>query len=297
MFNKYRAAQYHSYRIARQHFIDNPNQLIALEQFLTQQLFQYLTTAKDEIVRDYDEASFLYPFWQNYPPEERGRQPRGDQFPWIEVGEHAIGAKLTRLLNNQFDIRDTGIPTGPDQRFVLTSPEIARLTNGFTSSVWLFIDIKSVGPRDNFDHAVMSHNQISGNGTWEDVADGVKNEVLVATGARVSHDFHCSVPPLYVLSDGTIAPVINILIKPIYRMPSLAGDGETGQPLSSMTIACIPNGLLLLNGPCYLARYPGLFYPGKDDKSKNPLKVRARVDFRLLDNIASWRVQSVLAAA
>lgn len=295
MFHRYRAVQHQTYQVAKNYFTNNPEQLIALEQYLTEKIFQLLTTAKEEIARDYNEASFLFPFWQNYPPEERGRQPRGDQFPWIEVGEHAIGAKIARLLGTQFEIRDTGIPAGPDQRFVLTSPEIHQLTNGYTSSVWLFIDIKSVGPRDNFDHAVMSHNQISGDGVWDSFEEGVKNSVLIAQGARTSHDFHCSIPPIYILSDNTIAPVINVLIKPIYRMSSLHEQGETGQPLSSITLACTPNGILLKHGPLYLSQFPGLFYPGKDDKSKNPLKVRARVDFKLLRKIASWRVQSILA--
>jgi hypothetical protein len=44
-----------------------------------------------------------------------------DQYPWLEVGEHTIGAKLPRLLVNSFDVRDTGIPTGADQRFVISS--------------------------------------------------------------------------------------------------------------------------------------------------------------------------------
>lgn len=295
MFHTHRTTQFALFNAARQHFIDNPKQLIALEQFLTNKLVGLLNLARDEIVRDYNEASYLFPFWQNYPPEERGRQPRGDQFPWIEVGEHAIGAKLGRLLGGDFEIRDTGLPAGPDQRFVLSSDEIERLTGGFTNSCWIFIDIKSVGPRDNFDHAVMSHNQVSGDGIWTDLVAGVKNTILTAKGDRSQHNFYCSVPPLYVLSDRTIAPVINILIKPIYRMLSLAGH-EAGQPLSSMTIACIPNGLLLLHGPRYLTTYPCLFYPGKDDKGKNPLKVRARVSFKLLNEIADWRVQFVSEA-
>lgn len=257
------------------------------------QLVQLLTVAKAEIVEDYDEASFLFPFWQNYPPLERGRQPRGDQFPWIEVGEHAIGAKLARLLGESFEIRDPGLPAGPDQRFVLKSDDICRHTGGYTNSVWLFIDIKSVGPRDNFEHAVMSHNQISGNGIWNNVTEGVRNDVLLAKGLRKSHDFHCGVPPIYVLSDGTIAPVINVLIKPIYSMPGISQPGLSGQPLESMKVACVPNGLLLVHGPNYLSRFPSLFYPGKDDKMKDPLKVRARVDFRILRQIHAWRVQSV----
>lgn len=297
MFNRYRAVQHHKYNRARDYFLSNSDQIIALEEFLTHKLAQYLTDALEEIVRDYNEASYLYPFWQNYPPEERGRQPRGDQFPWIEVGEHAVGEKLGRLLSRDFAIRDTGIPAGPDKRFVLTSPEILEKTRGFTSSAWLFVDIKSVGPRDDFPHAVMSHNQISGNGLWQKQEDGVKNDILLATGPRAFHNFHCGLPPLYVLSDGVVAPVINILIKPIYRMPSIHKKGDTGQPLSSLTIACIPNGLLLHNGPQYLSNRPRLFYPGKDEKTKNEFKIRARVDFRLLNEIANWRVQSILAEA
>lgn len=293
MFNKHRAEQHHLYNIARDYFIKNNEQLVSLEHFFMQELVNSLVLSKDEIVRDYNEASYLYPFWQNYPPEERGRQPRGDQYPWIEVGEHSIGAKLPRLLAQKFNVRDIGIPSGPDQRFVLSSPEISTLTHGFTDSVWLFMDIKSVGPRDNFDHAVMSHNQVSGNGIWEYSNEGVKNDIVIARGARASHDFHCGISPIYVLSDGTVAPVINILIKPIYQMLSLVNTGYIGQPLSSIVLACIPNGLLLFHGPSYLESYPHLFYPGKDDKNKNPLKVRARVDFRILDRIAPWRVETI----
>ena len=49
----------------------------------------------------------------------------------------------------------------------------------------------------------------------------------------------------------------------------------TGQPLSRITLACIPNGLLLTEKPNYLREYPGLLFPGKDDKDKNPQKMRA----------------------
>ena len=42
--------------------------------------------------------------------------------------------------------------------------------------------------------------------------------------------------------------------------------------------------------PGYLKKYPGLIYPGKDAKGKNPLKVRVRVSFALLRKIADWRV-------
>ncbi|HHH2235145.1 TPA: BglI family type II restriction endonuclease, partial [Yersinia enterocolitica] len=244
---------------------------------------------------DYNEASFLYPFWQNYPPDNRGRQPRGDQYPWIEVGEHSVGRKLSRHLAEHFFVKDIGVPTGADERFLISSKEILNYSGGMYENVFLSIDIKSVGPRDDAHHAVMSHNQISGDGCWDNIEKGVYNTPLVARGIRAYHDFHCSLPPLYVLSDRTVAPVITIVVKPVYEMYSLypTANYQSGQPLKRISLASIPNGLLLNVNPNYLGLYPGLFYPGKDDKGKSPLKVRARVDFNILQKIASWRYYDI----
>jgi len=295
MYNKYRDKQYLIYQSTRKHLIDKPTILIGLENYFANKIHQIIVENLSEIKRDYNEASFLFPFWQNYPPDERGRQPRGDQYPWIEIGEHAIGDKLPRLLQKDFEVRDAGIPTGPDKRFILSNDGILKITEGITRSAWLFLDIKSVGPRDDADHTVMSHNQISGNGLWKNVKAGVKNSIMVAKGKRTSHKFHCSIPPFYVLSDGIIAPVVLIALKPVYRMLSLEDTKEDGgQPLGRITIVTIPNGLLLEENPTYLKTYPGLFFPGKDDKGKNPLKVRSRVSFELLRQIAGWRVQDIL---
>lgn len=295
MFHTNRKTQFDIYRKARTAFIADPSLLIDLEQFLADRVASLLRSNVREIAADYNEACYLYPFWQNYPPDDRGRAPRGDQFPWIEVGEHAIGDRLPFLLkSSDFEIRNPGIPTGADERFVLRTKRILELTKGITDSAFLFIDIKSVGPRDDADHTVMSHNQVSGDGKWDKVEDGIKNTVLRARGALRSHDFHCVIPPLYVLSDKTIVPVVILALKPVY---SMVADGKSvrnvGQPLSRLDIAAIPNGLLLLENPRYLTQYPGLFYPGKDDKGKNPLKVRARVSFELLRTIAKWRHQVI----
>lgn len=293
MFNKYRAIQFEAYKKARAHFIEHPEVLIELEHYFVDSLAASIISKKDELVRDYDEASYLYPFWQAYPPDERGRSPKGDQYPWIEVGEHAVGDKLIRILTGDFHLRDTGIPTGPDKRFVLENEKIGEITKGYTNSAWLFVDIKSVGPRDDQQHTVMSHNQISGSGVWDDPKVGVKNAVMTAHGRRISHPFHSSIPPIYVLSDGTVVPVVNVVLKTVYSMRSLNGKGGTGQPLQKITLVAIPNGLLLEEKPAYLRQYPGLFFPGKDDKGKNPLKVRARVDFNLLRKIDAWRVTDI----
>lgn len=292
MFNTNRKNQFEIYGHARNFFLKNPDCLINIEAFIMQHLSTFITQKKDEIKRDYDEASHLFPFWQNYPPDERGRSPKGDQFPWIEVGEHVFCPKISRYLNENFTVRDTGIPTGPDDRYVIQSEKIKEIL-GITNSVWIFLDIKSVGPRDDQDHTVMSHNQISGNGKWDLIETGIINDILTAEGQRATHPFHCAIPPLFVLSDGTIVPVIQIVLKPVYTMLSLSGT-ENGQPLKRVTLASIPNGLLLTENPNYLKQYPGLLFPGKDDKGKDPRKMRARVSFDILRKIASWRYVNIM---
>lgn len=295
MFEKFRHTQFQAYKNARRHLIARPEALIDLEEFVTAKVITGVTRQLPQIQKDYNEASYLYPFWQNYPPEERGRDPRGDQYPWIEVGEHALGGKLADCIS-ELNPRDVGLPAGADQRFLIESPEISKLTGGLTGQAWLHLDIKSVGPRDDFDHSVMSHNQISGDGRWDQLGEGIRNTPMVARGARAQHAFHCSIPPLYVLSDGSIAPVVHLAIKPVYAMLHLNDDRPNprrGQPLQRITFAAIPNGILLCQRPNYLKSNPGLLYPGKDDKSKDPRKLRARIDFKILKKIASWRVSDL----
>ena len=275
MTGQHTRKQYESYNQARKFFLDNHEKLIALEMYFMTVLQDFISSCGTELQRDYNEASYLFPFWQNYPPDERGRSPKGDQFPWIEVGEHVFGPKLSRFLAARFSISDPGLPTGPDERYLLRDEHILKITKT-TKAAWLFVDIKSVGPRDDQDHTVLSHNQISGDGKWNKIKTGIENAPMLAVGARASHKFYAAIPPIYVLSDGTIAPVIHIIIKPVYAMLELNETKQTtGQPLSRITLACIPNGLLLTEKPNYLREYPGLLFPGKDDKDKNPQKMRA----------------------
>lgn len=292
MFNAHRTQQFSLYNQTRDYLIKNPSKLIDLERFISKEVEKLIVQNIKVIEKEYNEASYLFPFWQSYPPDERGRAPKGDQYPWIEVGEHSIGIKLGRLLEKKFNVQDFGLPTGADQRLFLQSPEIDEILSIKNSAAWLFADIKSVGPRDDADHAVMSHNQISGDGIWKDINKGITNTILTAKGARTEHPFHCSIPPIYVLSDGRIAPMINVVVKPVYEMLSLSTN-QSGQPLKRISLATIPNGLLLTVNPNYLNQYPGILFPGKDDKDKNPMKVRARVSFELLRRIDSWRVKDI----
>ena len=283
-----------AYNVARDQLISAPDILTNLEYTLAETVAATVAGFMEEAEEDYNAASDLYPFWEAYPPDQRGRQPVGDQYPWIEVGEHSIGVKLARSIAEHFDVRDVGFPTGADQRFVISGEAVQRATDGLTDTAWLCVDIKSVGPRDDFDHTVMSHNQISGSGQWNAFGEPIVNDEMVAVGARASHLFHPALPPLLVLRNGSVAPTITMALKPVYSMspPDEAGRW-TGQPLDRLHLITIPNGLLLTQNPNYLDLYPGLLFPGKDDKGKDPRKVRARVSFALLGAIDSWRCMKI----
>ena len=292
MFTEYQKQQFDSYQNAVKYYQKNPQCLISIERFVMNEILHFIDLHLPEIVRDYNEASYLYPFWKNYPPLDRGRSPVGDQYPWIEVGEQVFGNKLSRYFANNFSIKDSGLPSGSDDRCIISSERIKSIL-GITDSVWVFIDIKSAGPRDNFSHAVMSPYQISGSGNWNDINDGMTNDPIEAKGDRVSHNFMCSLSPIYVLSDDTIAPLASFVIKPVYRMLAEKDGISKGQPLNSIKVASIPNGLLLTKSPNYLKNYPQLFFPGKDDKKKDLRKLRARVSFDILEKIDNWRLNEI----
>lgn len=293
MYTKYLESQYNSYLKAISFYKENPQRLIDVEKFVMNEILHFIDLCQPEIKRDYDEASYLYPFWKNYPPLDRGRSPIGDQYPWIEVGEKVFGSKLQRYFNANFCVKDSGLPSGADERCIISSERIRQIL-GITDSVWVFVDIKSAGPRDDFEHAVMSPYQISGSGNWDKLYDGMTNSPIKAKGKLVIHDFYCSLSPIYVLSDGTIVPLLTYVVKPVYAMLKAETGSETvGQPLKQIKVASIPNGILLTNNPNYNESYPGLFFPGKDDQSKDKRKMRARISFSLLEKIANWRIKEI----
>ena len=293
MYNRFRNEMFQRYNLARKEFLLHPETSISTEEYLTNFVCDIFKSNYDEFKCDYNEASFLHPFWANYPPDDRGRSPVGDQIPWIEVGEHSIGHKASRLISQKISIREIGLPSGADNRFIVVDNHIRELTNGVTDKALMFLDIKSVGPRDNFDHTVVSPYQVSGDGIWDNPSDSLRNSVLTAKGNRAEHPFFPAIAPLYVLSDLSTAITVQLFVKPIYKMLSVEEPGSTGQPLEAITVACLPNGLLLTENPGYIKQYPSLLFPGKDDKGKPPLKVRCRVSFELLRKIDAWRVQSI----
>ncbi len=291
MFEKFVNAQYASYKEAYEYFKGHPQCLINIEEFISREIRHFIDLNLPDIVRDYNEASYLHPFWKNYPPDERGRSPVGDQFPWIEVGEQVFGNKLSRYFFANFRVKDSGLPSGADDRCIISSERIRQILH-ITDSVWVFIDIKSAGPRDSFENAVMSPYQISGSGDWTNINDGMRNKPIKANGLRRSHDFLCAISPIYVLSDNTVAPLVTCVIKPEYDMVKVRGK-NVGQPLKKIQVISIPNGILLTQNPNYNSIHQHLFHPGKDDEKKDPRKKRARVSFSVLKSIANWRVWDV----
>ncbi len=294
MYYKYRVDIFEKYNTAYQYFAKYCDKLILLENYIHKIVSDTIQSNIEEFTSDYNHANYLQPFWGNYPPEDRGRMPIGDQIPWIEVGEHSIGHKLTRLLSISYSIREVSLPSGSDDRYIISHPKIKEIT-GYTDSVMVFIDVKSVGPRDDAEHIVVSPYQVSGDGIWKTVNENLVNSAMKALGNRTSHDFYPAVSPIYVLKNGIVCPTIHIFIKPIYCMLSQYNSMLHGQPLQKIKIISLPNGLLLTKNPNYLSAYPNLLFPGKDDKNKSIKKLRCRVSFDIIRKIDLWRL-SVIAA-
>ena len=191
MFYAKRLMLYSNYAAALDHFKAAPQQLIDLEHFITGLVTNEIQTNYTEIKRDYDEASYLNAFWANYPPEDRGRAPVGDQVPWIEVGEHAVGHKLCRMIGSKYTVSEIGLPSGADNRFVLYHDEILRITGGFTDCAFVFLDIKSVGPRDNYAHTVLSPYQVSGDGIWKAPDKNMENyrKIVIADDSEMERRY------------------------------------------------------------------------------------------------------------
>ena len=117
------------YTQTRNQLLACPSIITSVEHYATNSLYDLISKYKDEIEHDYNSASDLAPYWKNYPPDDRGRQPRGDQVPWIEVGEHAVGDNLLSHINELGAVKFPGIPAGPDIRYTVSSSDIADMSD------------------------------------------------------------------------------------------------------------------------------------------------------------------------
>lgn len=262
----------HEYFQIRSGLLSRLEEIESLERQYMEFLTQAVLDAADRIYEDFAQPAKLLPFWANYPPLQRGHKPSGTSVPWSEVGEKAAGANIIRTLTLMDPaIVYTGLPLGGDIRFL-------------RGNALVHFDIKMTGPNDNPDEVVASPHQISGSGLhWND--NGVLNPPWTVQGTRASMEFQPELPPFYVL-DGRTLLCLTYFVKVVYTVTGL-GD----QPLSYLELVCVPNGLLLFDGPVY-ARVIGLLIPGKDIVTHR--KKRTRVRLEPLAELAPWRCTKMM---
>lgn len=262
----------------RQEFLDKRQRLIAdngqyilnLETNYMDALVKTIVKIAPEIDREFTAAPDYLPFWLNYAPRQRGRAPVGDAVPWGEVGEKLILSIIAEGVAQEYPgARYPALPFGGDFRFA-------------TTEALVHLDVKMTGPRDSMDEIVASPNQISGDGCDWDVK-GVMNNEVQAVGERKTQQFQPELPPFYFssLSGIDLQVCLTYFLKAVY---SVASYGH--QPLEYMEVICVPNGLLMFDGPKYI-NTRGLLIPGKDEQGHTHPRTRVRLN--PLTTLGTWR--------
>jgi len=272
-----------TYFAIREQLVKEPDKIIAIEEHYTEILLkQVLLPIAEDTRKDFSEHPLeLLPFWKNYPPEQRGRMPTGHSIPWLELGEKTISSNLIKKLSEIFpDIIFPGLPTGGDIRFA-------------TKDVYVHLDIKLTGPNDNPDEVVVPPNQVSGDGKiWNDGIENSKFPILYLTGPQkntLNYHFQPKLPPFYLLK-GKPLLCLTFFLEGIYGV-----NGFGNHPLEHLELSCVPNGLIMFDGP-YFANTKGLFIAGKDDNTKGEDTKRVRVRLSPLVKINPWRSTKVYKA-
>jgi hypothetical protein len=261
------------YELARERLLENNcRDLLNLEETVTNTLIRNILPIASNIKADFDSATNTKPFWDTYAPVQRGHQPRGEAYPWGEVGEKVVEGHLYALMPQIFEgVRFLGVPYGHDIRFA-------------TNNAFIHIDAKSTGPNDNADEVVSSPNQVTGTGRLNQNGS-VENDVVQMRGPRVTRDFLPELAPFYIV-DGIILPTLTFYLKIVYSVESLGV-----QPLMYLELICVPNGLALFDGPNLNANVSGLLTPGKDEVTV--VRKRTRIKLGPLSELNNWRCQKI----
>lgn len=261
------------YDLARTQLLnDECKELLQLEKDTTELLINSIAAVAARIKADFDKATELKPFWERYAPVQRGHKPRGEAFPWGEVGEKVVEGHLYSIMPNIFEgVRFLGVPYGHDIRFM-------------TNNAFIHIDAKSTGPTDNAEEVVSSPNQVTGNGKLDNEGR-VYNEVVEMKGPQVTREFQPELAPFYIV-DGKVIPTLTYYLKIVYSVKSL---GE--QPLEYLELISVPNGLALFDGPNLNKNVRGLLTPGKDEIKV--VRKRTRIKLDPLSELDSWRCQKI----
>lgn len=269
-----------AYREAYDRYASDPDAIIEVEEKYCRLLLEVILAVASSIERDWNHAADTVPVWIERAPKQRGNAPSGLTIPWIEVAEYVPLSHVTAEFGRRFgmEARFPGLPTGGDLRVA-------------TDDALIHLDAKAAGPNDRHDEVVVPPYQISGDGNLSEMGRlapnaSVVNSVLTFPGRNKSGRFHPSLPPVYVYPDGTYRLCVTAFLKVVYTVTGLGI-----QPLDHMTLAIVPNGLLLHKHG--MGQKAQLFARGKDATSK-PLKdKRCRIMFAPLAAIAPWRVQTV----
>ena len=216
----------------------------------------------------------MIPFWKNYPPEQRGRQPKGNSIPWLELGEKTTSSNIIKQLGKTIEgITFAGLPTGGDIRFT-------------TDEFYVHLDIKLTGPNDNPNEVVAPPNQISGDGLkWDDGIINSPHPIKYLTGkgkGKLNYHFQPKLPPLYFVDNKPLI-CLTYFLETVYDVIGLGVH-----PLKHLELSCVPNGLLMFDTLMY-AQTDGLLIAGKDDNTKAEDTKRIRVRLNPLAKIGKWR--------
>jgi Restriction endonuclease BglI len=268
------------YQGARRELSANPQLIVADEKEIRDLLVDVILAVAPSIDRDWSHAQETLPYWIEAAPKQRGRSPSGTGIPWIEVAEYVPIAHIAAELGRRYkdELVFPALPTGSDLRFSLAKPLV-------------HLDAKAAGPNDRDDEVVAPPYQLSGDGAITDEGKlrpepSILNSRLDFPGRNKQGSFYPSQPPIYTYADQTKL-CITAFLKVVYGVRS-PGD----QPLEHMTLAMVPNGILLYDHNLRLE--PGLLARGKDDLAKSARDRRCRVLFAPLANIAPWRVTKIV---
>lgn len=261
-----------NYNKIRQDLISDYSQIVTLEKYYFNQIFNGLTTVAKSIKRDFDKAIELKDFWIRYAPKQRGHKPRGTSLPWGEVGEKVLDAYLYKIIISQFPVHHfIGLPYGHDIRFL-------------SEKAFIHLDIKSTGPNDNPNEIVASPNQVSGDGILLD-ENGIINSKVLVKGSRKTMEFQPELPPFYII-DEIVYPTLTFYLKCVYKVVA-----PGNQPLDYLELISVPNGLLMFDS-IHLAKTTGLLTPGKDIKTSKHKRTRIKLD--PLSKIDNWRCKKLI---
>lgn len=81
MFYEYRDMLCANYNKAKKFFCAHPDILIGIECYISAIVNGTIAGNLEELACDYNEASYMNALWAEYPPDNRGRAPVGDQIP------------------------------------------------------------------------------------------------------------------------------------------------------------------------------------------------------------------------